>query len=139
MGLPVASEISPPMQRQAIEKPLFNIEASINNTSVYKIDLKVQKNLLRKEIQAKPNTTSKIKKIKKATRLLSMEEMELRKASISQSVKKFRAKSGRNMKRGPEPPRNKVHWDYLLDEMKWMANDFKKEHKWKKTLARKVG
>lgn len=38
----------------------------------------------------------------------------------------------------PEPPRNKVHWDYLLAEMTWLANDFKEERKWKIALAKKV-
>ena len=38
----------------------------------------------------------------------------------------------------PEPPRTKVHWDYLLAEMTWLANDFKEERKWKQVLARKV-
>jgi len=26
----------------------------------------------------------------------------------------------------PEPKRGKGHWDYLLDEMKWMAAEFTK-------------
>lgn len=28
------------------------------------------------------------------------------------------------MKPFAEPARRKVHWDYVLEEMKWMANDF---------------
>lgn len=38
----------------------------------------------------------------------------------------------------PEAPRSKAHWDYLLDEMAWMASDFREEHKWKVSLAKKV-
>mmetsp|Transcript_971 Transcript_971/g.2083 ORF Transcript_971/g.2083 Transcript_971/m.2083 type:complete len:1855 (-) Transcript_971:1156-6720(-) len=38
----------------------------------------------------------------------------------------------------PEAPRSKAHWDYLLDEMVWMATDFREERKWKISLARKV-
>lgn len=38
----------------------------------------------------------------------------------------------------PEPPRIKTHWDYLLEEMAWMANDFREERKWKIALARKL-
>nr|GAT59655.1 predicted protein [Mycena chlorophos] len=30
---------------------------------------------------------------------------------------------------------NKTHWDYLLDEMKWMRTDFREERKWKLALA----
>jgi hypothetical protein len=29
----------------------------------------------------------------------------------------------------PEPPRGKCHWDHLLDEMKWMQNEFSSERK----------
>uniref|UniRef100_A0A182QDT2 Helicase domino n=1 Tax=Anopheles farauti TaxID=69004 RepID=A0A182QDT2_9DIPT len=36
-----------------------------------------------------------------------------------------------------EPPRPKAHWDYLLEEMVWLAADFAQERKWKKACARK--
>ncbi|KAI9564810.1 hypothetical protein GHT06_008551 [Daphnia sinensis] len=38
-----------------------------------------------------------------------------------------------------EPPRAKSHWDYLLEEMVWLAADFAQERKWKKNSARKCG
>ena len=34
--------------------------------------------------------------------------------------------------------RKKAHWDYLLEEMRWLAADFAQERKWKKAAARKV-
>lgn len=37
-----------------------------------------------------------------------------------------------------EPPRNKVHHDYLLEEMQWLATDFAQERKWKKKAAKQV-
>ncbi|PAV64012.1 hypothetical protein WR25_04929 [Diploscapter pachys] len=37
-----------------------------------------------------------------------------------------------------EPPRSKAHWDFLLEEMKWMATDFRNERNIKKTFARKI-
>ena len=37
-----------------------------------------------------------------------------------------------------EPPRIKTLWDYLLEEMQWLATDFANERKWKKGAARKV-
>lgn len=37
-----------------------------------------------------------------------------------------------------EPPRVKAHWDYLLEEMTWMAADFMNERKWKRNAAKKV-
>jgi E1A-binding protein p400 len=45
-----------------------------------------------------------------------------------------------NEKRLPrvlEPVRPKTHWDYLLEEMAWLAQDFAAERKWKKTAAKK--
>lgn len=36
-----------------------------------------------------------------------------------------------------EPPRPKAHWDYLLEEMLWLATDFAQERKWKKAAAKK--
>nr|CAD7201269.1 unnamed protein product [Timema douglasi] len=36
-----------------------------------------------------------------------------------------------------EPPRAKAHWDYLVEEMVWLAADFAQERKWKKAAAKK--
>ncbi|RLU19108.1 hypothetical protein DMN91_009466 [Ooceraea biroi] len=36
-----------------------------------------------------------------------------------------------------EPTRTKAHWDYLLEEMVWLAADFAQERKWKKAAAKK--
>uniref|UniRef100_A0A1A9V1Z9 Helicase domino n=1 Tax=Glossina austeni TaxID=7395 RepID=A0A1A9V1Z9_GLOAU len=36
-----------------------------------------------------------------------------------------------------EPVRPKAHWDYLLEEMVWLAADFAQERKWKKAAAKK--
>jgi E1A-binding protein p400 len=36
-----------------------------------------------------------------------------------------------------EPQRYKTHWDFLLEEMQWLAADFASERKWKKAAARK--
>ncbi len=37
-----------------------------------------------------------------------------------------------------EPPRKKAHWDYLIEEMQWLATDFSQERRWKRNMARKV-
>ncbi|XP_045881877.1 E1A-binding protein p400 isoform X9 [Meles meles] len=37
-----------------------------------------------------------------------------------------------------EAPRPKSHWDYLLEEMQWMATDFAQERRWKMAAARKL-
>ncbi|MFH4981696.1 hypothetical protein AB6A40_008405 [Gnathostoma spinigerum] len=36
-----------------------------------------------------------------------------------------------------DPPRNKTHWDYLLEEVRWMAVDFRQERNFKRQAARK--
>uniref|UniRef100_A0A224XG66 Putative chromatin remodeling complex wstf-iswi small subunit n=1 Tax=Panstrongylus lignarius TaxID=156445 RepID=A0A224XG66_9HEMI len=36
-----------------------------------------------------------------------------------------------------ELPRAKAHWDYLIEEMMWLAADFAQERKWKKAAAKK--
>ncbi|XP_021113366.1 E1A-binding protein p400 isoform X4 [Heterocephalus glaber] len=37
-----------------------------------------------------------------------------------------------------EAPRPKSHWDYLLEEMQWMATDFAQERRWKLAAAKKL-
>nr|CAB3266557.1 helicase SRCAP [Phallusia mammillata] len=46
--------------------------------------------------------------------------------------------SQRRLPKVQEPPRNKTHWDYLLEEMRWLAADFAQERKWKRVAARKL-
>ena len=36
-----------------------------------------------------------------------------------------------------DKPRPKVHWDYLLEEMQWLATDFAQEARWKRAAAKK--
>lgn len=38
-----------------------------------------------------------------------------------------------------EPARRKTQWDYLLEEMQWLAADFANERRWKINAAKKVG
>ena len=42
----------------------------------------------------------------------------------------------RQIPRVVEPRRRKCHWDYLLEEAKWLRDDFKEERKWKIAMAR---
>ena len=37
-----------------------------------------------------------------------------------------------------EPSRIKTHWDYLLEEMNWLATDFANERRWKINTCKKV-
>ncbi|XP_015599061.1 helicase domino isoform X1 [Cephus cinctus] len=45
--------------------------------------------------------------------------------------------SERRLPKVQEPSRTKAHWDYLLEEMVWLAADFAQERKWKKAAAKK--
>ena len=38
----------------------------------------------------------------------------------------------------PEPRHGRAHWDYVLREMQWMANDFMQERRWKFGAAARV-
>lgn len=45
--------------------------------------------------------------------------------------------SAKRLPRLQEPPRPKTHWDYLLEEMRWLSSDFDAERKWKRKAAKK--
>jgi E1A-binding protein p400 len=36
-----------------------------------------------------------------------------------------------------DPPHAKTHWDFLLEEMRWLATDFEGERKFKRMMAKK--
>mmetsp|Transcript_20127 Transcript_20127/g.28065 ORF Transcript_20127/g.28065 Transcript_20127/m.28065 type:complete len:1990 (-) Transcript_20127:136-6105(-) len=72
------------------------------------------------------------------TLLKELEELQQKKKRLTAMIREFQEKGGRRMKKSAEPPRNKVHWDYLLDEMGWMSTDFNNERKWKSRLAKKI-
>uniref|UniRef100_A0A2K5S6X0 E1A binding protein p400 n=1 Tax=Cebus imitator TaxID=2715852 RepID=A0A2K5S6X0_CEBIM len=46
--------------------------------------------------------------------------------------------SQRRLPKLQEAPRPKSHWDYLLEEMQWMATDFAQERRWKVAAAKKL-
>lgn len=46
--------------------------------------------------------------------------------------------SPRRLPKLQEAPRPRAHWDYLLEEMQWMATDFAQERRWKVAAAKKV-
>ena len=37
-----------------------------------------------------------------------------------------------------EPSRRRCLWDYMLEEMQWLATDFANERRWKINAAKKV-
>ncbi|XP_059180034.1 helicase SRCAP isoform X2 [Centropristis striata] len=56
----------------------------------------------------------------------------------TQSMKREGFWSMKRLTRLTEPPRPKVHWDYLCEEMQWLSADFAQERRWKRGVARKV-
>jgi hypothetical protein len=44
----------------------------------------------------------------------------------------------RQLPRLPTPARGKSHWDFLLEEMKWMATDFAQERNWKRVVQHRL-
>ncbi|CAI5703789.1 unnamed protein product [Peronospora effusa] len=44
----------------------------------------------------------------------------------------------RQLPRLPTPARGKTHWDFVLEEMKWMATDFAQERNWKRVLQHRL-
>uniref|UniRef100_A0A2C9JZS6 Helicase domino n=1 Tax=Biomphalaria glabrata TaxID=6526 RepID=A0A2C9JZS6_BIOGL len=62
-------------------------------------------------------------------------------AHVLQRVNELRKEglwSAKRLPRVQEPPRQKAHWDYLLEEMTWLAADFIQERKWKKAASKKL-
>lgn len=60
---------------------------------------------------------------------------------IHQRITELRKEGLWSLRRLPklmEPSRPKSHWDYLLEEMQWMAADFAQERMWKIASAKKV-
>lgn len=55
-----------------------------------------------------------------------------------EALKAAKQLSFRQIKKFKAPPRTKTHWDHLLEEMRWLYEDFKEERKWKKALAYKL-
>ncbi|CAO3597127.1 unnamed protein product [Absidia cylindrospora] len=43
--------------------------------------------------------------------------------------------SFKQLRRHTSVPRTKTHWDFMLEEMRWMRTDFKEERKWKIATA----
>ncbi|KAG2393435.1 hypothetical protein C9374_006966 [Naegleria lovaniensis] len=67
--------------------------------------------------------------------LLSKEETILK--EIKEMQRKGEWLPQTQQKIGKEPKRNRSHWDYLLEEMEFIAKDFAQSRKWKVTTAKK--
>ena len=70
--------------------------------------------------------------------LLSLEQLESRKQHLHAVISTYQRTAGAILPLGAEPPRNKTHWDYLLQEAMWMSGDFQREKRWKMKVAKKI-
>ena len=62
-------------------------------------------------------------------------------AEVMRAISELRKEglwSGSRLPKVQEPQRRKTHWDYLLEEMQWLATDFANERRWKMNAAKKV-
>jgi chromatin modification-related protein VID21 len=76
-----------------------------------------------------------------STKDWKMAHEEVRFLNILEQVEGLKAANlwpYKQLKPQVHPPRPKVLWDYLLEEMEWLAEDFKQERVWKKEAARNV-
>lgn len=65
-----------------------------------------------------------------------MEELIEQRYQILQRISQQREKiGGRRLPRIKEPVRQCTHWDYFLEEMKWLSSDFIEDRKHKQALA----
>jgi len=65
----------------------------------------------------------------------------LQEAQVLQRVGELRRNglwSARRLPKVQETARCKAQWDYVLDEMQWLAVDFAQERCWKMAAAKKV-
>nr|PNR56097.1 hypothetical protein PHYPA_006994 [Physcomitrium patens] len=65
------------------------------------------------------------------------EDFILEKAEHLKGKRKL-IEEGRTLKKIAELSRRKSHWDFVLEEMRWMANDFWQERMWKRYQAAHV-
>uniref|UniRef100_A0A8C3A0S0 E1A binding protein p400 n=1 Tax=Cyclopterus lumpus TaxID=8103 RepID=A0A8C3A0S0_CYCLU len=66
---------------------------------------------------------------------------QLQESQVHQRISELRKEGQWSASRLPklvEASRPKSHWDYLLEEMQWMAADFAQERRWKEAAAKKL-
>uniref|UniRef100_A0A8C3SZM3 E1A-binding protein p400 n=1 Tax=Chelydra serpentina TaxID=8475 RepID=A0A8C3SZM3_CHESE len=71
----------------------------------------------------------------------SQDKLAEQENQIHQRIAELRKEGLWSLRRLPklqEAPRPKSQWDYLLEEMQWMATDFAQERRWKMVTAKKM-
>jgi hypothetical protein len=86
-------------------------------------------------------TKSELDKSSASETTKSVWERARHEAHVLKRIAELRKEGLWSLKRLPklvEPARPKTHWDYLLDEMSWMATDFQQERKWKINCCKRL-
>merc|ERR1712048_119169 len=114
---------------QNVLNPLNNNKIEVKTKSEMKKNIKQEADI-RIETDAVPPSAPRIGRSNSKVAIGS-------KRSSSGNLKNVNlSRSQRRLPKCVEPSRAKAHWDYLLDEMSWMAVDFYQETKWKKAAAK---
>ncbi|CAI5445102.1 unnamed protein product [Caenorhabditis angaria] len=86
-------------------------------------------------------TTASSSVLPSASQETNVERAAKREAHVLSRIAELRRSglwSNSRLPKCVEPERNKTHWDYVLEEVKWMAVDFHKETKTKMIVAKKL-
>ncbi|XP_043967300.1 E1A-binding protein p400 isoform X7 [Gambusia affinis] len=84
------------------------------------------------------NTTAQTPQEGSQDRQVEQDKLE---SQVHQRISELRKEGQWSASRLPklmEASRPKSHWDYLLEEMQWMAADFAQERRWKEAAAKKL-
>ena len=144
----------PKQQKTPTLKSEEPVEVSISSTTI-QIPLSTASPSLRAGTPASPVKTPQFPtpSPRPATRLhssfssiyeTSHEDIVMRarhEAEVMRAIAELRKEglwSASRLPKVQEPQRRKTHWDYLLEEMQWLATDFANERRWKINAARKV-
>ncbi|KAK6343883.1 hypothetical protein TWF696_007537 [Orbilia brochopaga] len=73
-----------------------------------------------------------------AFQLLRREKQAIQALTEIQDLQKQGKWSLTQPARAIEPPKRFVHWDYVINEAKWMSKDFKEDRKWNIVKAKKL-
>ena len=127
----------------------INEKNNINNNNNLNINLNNNLNNNNEEINEEEKRNNEnnfiapqkiIKKIIQSTNATLIRRKQLNEEKIRKKVTELQKRqkwSGDRMGRIAEIPRNFTHWDFLLEEMIWLSNDFLYERKKKISLAKK--
>uniref|UniRef100_A0A668A6E1 E1A binding protein p400 n=1 Tax=Myripristis murdjan TaxID=586833 RepID=A0A668A6E1_9TELE len=93
------------------------------------------------QMQAQQQQSQAMLQSGQAVSLLENKQLKFASTQVHQRISELRKEGQWSASRLPklmEASRPKSHWDYLLEEMQWMAADFAQERRWKEAAAKKL-